>query len=267
MLTQSGFQDGVHRLSLVVAALFAAWALACAGCRERPAPLTATEPIAQGAPPSSDQEQEYARRRATMIAEHLAARDITDKRVLAAMERVPRHEFVPPRQRHRAYVDAPMSIGHGQTISQPYIVALMTQLAEPRADAKALDIGTGSGYQAAVLAELVKNVYSIEIVEPLAADARRRLQSLGYKNIQVRHGDGYLGWPEEAPFDVIIVAAAPDHIPAALIEQLAPGGKMLIPVGQGAQDLLIVEKGEDGAVTQQRAAPVAFVPMTGEAQR
>ena len=140
----------------------------------------------------------------------------------------------------------------------------MTQLAEPKPDAKALDIGTGSGYQAAVLAELVKNVYSIEIIEPLAIEARKRLDALGYKNIVVRHGNGYRGWPEEAPFDVIIVAAAPDHVPPALIEQLARGGKLVIPVGEDSQELLVVEKSEDGAVRERNVAPVAFVPMTGE---
>ncbi len=201
-----------------------------------------------------------------MISEQLVARDIVDRRVLDAMRRVPRHEFVPARRRNLAYIDGPQPIGYGQTISQPYIVALMTQLAEPKPEAKALDIGTGSGYQAAVLAELVKQVNSIEIVEPLAIEARGRLRSLGYENIRVRHGDGFRGWPEEAPFDVIIVAAAPDRVPPALVEQLSRGGKMVIPIGRHSQDLLVVEKAEDGAVSQRTVASVAFVPMTGEAQ-
>ena len=232
------------------------------------------EATAQNSPPAStptarreDQDQTYHRARAEMIAKHLRGRDISDPRVLDALARLPRHEFVPASERHKSYVDAPLSIGHGQTISQPYIVALMTQLVNPKPAAKALDIGTGSGYQAAVLAELVKTVYSIEIVKPLAEEARARLQSLGYKNIHVRHGDGYRGWPEQAPFDIIIVAAAPDHVPQPLVDQLAPGGKMVIPVGRFFQNLLIVEKAADGTVVQRNVAPVAFVPMTGEAQK
>ena len=143
----------------------------------------------------------------------------------------------------------------------------MTQLVRPSPKAKALDIGTGSGYQAAVLAELVGEVYSIEIVEPLASSAKGRLEKLGYKNIQVRHGDGYRGWPEQAPFDIIIVAAAPDHVPKALVEQLTPGGRLVIPVGKFYQNLLLLEKADDGTVSQRKVAPVAFVPMTGEAQK
>jgi protein-L-isoaspartate(D-aspartate) O-methyltransferase len=201
-----------------------------------------------------------------MVVQQLASRDITDERVLDVMGRVPRHQFVPPPWQEQAYDDRPLPIGEGQTISQPYIVALMTQLADPKRDSKALDVGTGSGYQAAVLAELAKEVYSIEIVESLADAARRRLQSLGYKNVTVRHGDGYRGWPEKAPFDVIIVAAAPDHIPQPLIEQLALGGKLVIPVGKWLQELLVVEKAEDGGLVRRSVAPVAFVPMTGEAE-
>ena len=156
--------------------------------------------------------------------------------------------------------------GNGQTISQPYIVALMTQLVQPGPDKKALDVGTGSGYQAAVLAELVKEVFSIEIVEPLAKESRERLRRLGYKNITVRHGDGYRGWESEAPFDIIIVAAAPDHVPQPLVDQLATGGKMVIPVGDWRQKLVVIEKDENGEVTRSNVAPVAFVPMTGEAE-
>jgi protein-L-isoaspartate(D-aspartate) O-methyltransferase len=143
----------------------------------------------------------------------------------------------------------------------------MTQLADPKPTDKALDVGTGSGYQAAVLAETVNSVYSIEIVEPLAVEAKARLQSLGYKNVHTRHGDGYRGWPEQAPFDIIIVAAAPDHIPQPLIDQLAPGGTLVIPVGDAWQFLMRIEKDENGVVTRSRVAPVAFVPMTGEAQQ
>lgn len=200
-----------------------------------------------------------------MVARQLVCRDIVDPSVLTAMERVPRHEFVPEHLRHRAYEDSPLPLGQGQTISQPYIVALMTQLAEPKPHKRALDIGTGSGYQAAVLAELVANVDSLEIVELLANEARERLTTLGYENIEVRHTDGYLGWKAEAPFDIIIVAAAPDHIPPPLIEQLAPGGKMIIPVGDDVQNLIVVAKQNDGSVIQSFVAPVRFVPMTGEA--
>jgi len=206
-----------------------------------------------------------ARRR--MVEEQLAARDIRDPRVLEAMLRVPRHRFVPENFLHEAYDDHPLPIGHGQTISQPYIVALMTQSAAPDADARALDVGTGSGYQAAVLAELCREVYSIEILEPLAVEAAERLKRLGYRNVTVRVGDGYQGWPEKAPFDLIIVAAAPDHVPPPLIDQLAPGGRLVIPVGDARQELLLIVKGEDGVVRRESVAPVMFVPMTGEAMR
>lgn len=215
--------------------------------------------------PGEDSEYTDARRR--MIRRDLAGRDIKDQLVLQAMGRIPRHEFVPQELRDNAYVDHPLPIGHQQTISQPYIVALMTQLVEAKEGARALDIGTGSGYQAAVLAEICKEVYSIEIVEPLAKEATKRLADLGYKNITVRHGDGYQGWPDKAPFDVIIVAAAPDHVPQPLIDQLAPGGKLVIPVGQWYQELLVIERDEDGEVHRHRGIGVRFVPMTGEAQK
>ncbi len=217
--------------------------------------------------PQSLDSSEYAQARAEMVATQLVARDIVDPRVIDAMRRVPRHLFVPPSVRDHAYGDGPLPIGHGQTISQPYIVALMTQLVDAAPSKKALDVGTGSGYQAAVLAELVQRVYSIEIVEPLAVEARQRLQQLGYENITVRHGDGYLGWPSEAPFDVIVVAAAPDHLPPALVEQLARGGKMVIPVGAGFQELMLIEKDAAGEISQRTIAPVSFVPMTGAAER
>jgi len=206
--------------------------------------------------------------RRQMVELDLRGRDIVDQRVLAVMSRIPRHRFVPEALRDVAYSDRALPIGHGQTISQPYIVALMTQLVRPGPQSRALDVGTGSGYQAAVLAELCKEVYSIEILEPLADEARRRLESLGYKNITVRCGDGYQGWPEKAPFDVIIVAAAPDHVPQPLVEQLAIGGRMVIPVGQTYyQTLLLLEKQADGSVIRRSVAPVAFVPMTGQAQQ
>lgn len=202
-----------------------------------------------------------------MVADQLAARDIVNPRVRDAMQRVPRHEFLPLAERHRAYHDSPAPIGYRQTISQPYIVALMTQLVEPLPHKRALDIGTGSGYQAAILAELVKQVYSIEIVEPLAVEARTRLPTLGYKNVTVRYGDGYHGWESESPFDIIIVAAAPNHVPQPLVDQLAEGGKLVIPVGDYFQQLLIIEKDQLGNVTKRNVAPVAFVPMTGAAEQ
>jgi protein-L-isoaspartate(D-aspartate) O-methyltransferase len=209
----------------------------------------------------------YADSRRLMVHTQMAARDIDDQRVLDAMTRIPRHEFVPDSLRESAYADRPLPIGEGQTISQPYIVALMTQLARPRKDARALDIGTGSGYQAAVLAELCKEVYSIEIVPSLAETAARRLTDLDYANVTVRCGDGYRGWPEHAPFDLIIVAAAPDHVPPALVEQLSPGGRLVLPVGNYYQNLVVVEKQQDGQARQWTVVPVAFVPMTGEARR
>ncbi len=221
-----------------------------------------------GKAPAADQPSDpHAVARARMVAEQLRARDIIDPRVLAAMGRVPRHEFVPEGLRDYAYSDGPLPIGHGQTISQPYIVALMTQLARPRTGARALDIGTGSGYQAAVLAELTGQVYSIEILCPLADEARERLTRLGCANVEVRCGDGYRGWSEHAPFDLIILAAAPDHVPQPLIEQLAPGGRLVLPVGSLFQELVVVEKDSLGAVRQREIIPVRFVPMTGEAEQ
>lgn len=251
---------GIGTLPLTVIVIYAALTASCSENRTNglPPAQSTTQPDAAAA---------YCQQRAEMVAEQLAGRDITHQAVLAAMGRVPRHEFVAAELLPLAYIDSPLPIGHGQTISQPYIVALMTQLADPQPAAKALDIGTGSGYQAAVLAELVKDVYSIEIVKPLADEARQRLRSLGYRNIHVRHGDGYRGWPEQAPFDVIIVAAAPSEIPQPLVEQLAPGGKLVIPVGDFWQQLVVVEKGKDGTVARRSVAPVAFVPMTGEAQQ
>lgn len=208
-------------------------------------------------------EQQAAPKRLAMVKEQLAGRDITDERVLKAMRQVRRHLFVPEDLRKLAYADRPLPIGYGQTISQPYIVALTTQLGQPGEGARVLDVGTGSGYQAAVLAELAQHVYSIEILCPLADAARQQLESLGYDNVDVRCGDGHAGWPEHAPFDVIIVAAAPELVPQPLIDQLAPGGRLVIPVGAYYQELIVIEKQPNGSVNRRSVTPVAFVPMTG----
>jgi protein-L-isoaspartate(D-aspartate) O-methyltransferase len=199
-----------------------------------------------------------------MVDEQLKARDITDPRVLAAMLKVPRHLFVPEPQRALAYGDHPLPIGHDQTISQPYIVAFMTQGLQVDPNHVVLEIGTGSGYQAAILGELAKQVYTIEIVEPLAKRAQAALA--GYRNVHVRRGNGYLGWPEHAPFDRIMVTAAPDEVPPALIEQLKVGGLMAIPVGTTSQELLILRRSKSGLETLERM-PVRFVPMTGKPQK
>jgi protein-L-isoaspartate(D-aspartate) O-methyltransferase len=205
--------------------------------------------------------------REEMVETQIRARGVRDEAVLRAMLRVPRQLFVSDSLRSVAYADCPQRIGHGQTISQPYIVALMTELARPTPTSKALDVGTGSGYQAAILAEVCQAVYGIEIVEPLAEEAKRRLAELGYAQVTIRCGDGYRGWPEQAPFDLILVAAAPNHIPQPLVDQLAEGGRLVIPVGDYFQELMVVEKTAGGLTRQWSVAPVAFVPMTGEAQR
>jgi len=205
-----------------------------------------------------------ARRR--MVEDQLAARGISDARVLAAMGKVPRHELVPTDVRSQAYGDAPLPIGEGQTISQPYIVAFMTEQLGVKGGERVLEVGTGSGYQAAVLAELGAEVYTIEIVPALARRARADLERLGYRSVFVREGDGYRGWPEKAPFDAIIVTAAPPEVPAPLLEQLKPGGRLVLPVGETFQELLLVTK-DKGGVQKRRLLPVRFVPMTGEAQK
>jgi len=209
--------------------------------------------------------QEFSQLRERMVREQLQNRDVKDRAVLDAMRRVPRHKFVPANLMDAAYEDSPLPLMLGQTISQPYIVGYMTQALQLQGTERVLEIGTGSGYQAAVLAELVPEVFTIEILPELAAQARTTLDALGYKNIRIRSGDGYLGWPEYAPFDRIIVTAAPDHVPQPLIDQLKPGGKMIIPVGRMEQDLVLIEKSEQG-VTRRSTIPVRFVPMTGRAQ-
>jgi protein-L-isoaspartate(D-aspartate) O-methyltransferase len=187
-----------------------------------------------------------------------------DAAVLAAIAEVPRHRFVPPQLAALAYSNRPLAIGHGQTISQPFIVALMTQLIDPKPTDRVLEIGTGSGYQAAVLAKLVARVYTIEIVRPLGERAAERLRELGYAKVDVRIGDGYLGWPQAAPFDAIVVTAAPDRMPQPLIDQLAPGGRLIAPIGPpgGIQTLLLMRKDADGRTVTRHLLPVRFVPLT-----
>ncbi|MFP6645690.1 MAG: protein-L-isoaspartate(D-aspartate) O-methyltransferase [Candidatus Latescibacterota bacterium] len=208
----------------------------------------------------------FAAARRLMVRTQLVARDIADTSVLQTMAEIPRHEFVPPNLKDMAYQDRPLPIGEGQTISQPYIVAYMTQALDLQAGDKVLEIGTGSGYQAAVLARLVEHVYTIEIIPSLGDSARQLLQRQGHDNVTVRVGDGYVGWPSEAPFDAIMVTAAPDHVPPALVEQLAEGGRLVLPVGDHYQELLRLTKRE-GEIHTESLLPVRFVPMTGQAQK
>jgi len=206
--------------------------------------------------------QSAARER--MVAEQIASRGVRDPAVLSAMRSVPRHLFVPEATRAEAYADHPLSIGHGQTISQPYIVALMTELARPTLSARALEVGSGSGYQAAVLSRVVGHVFSVEIDEDLSRRAAERLARLGYVNVTLAHGDGHTGWVSEAPFDIVLVTAAPVDVPQALVDQLAVGGRLVIPVGPlYAQDLMVIEKEAGGRTRTDIVAPVVFVPMVG----
>ena len=223
-------------------------AIAAAGCGQKPTPAF-----------------DLAAQRQRMVTEQLKARGISDERVLNAMNKVPREEFVPPDSRAGSYEDGPLPIGYGQTISQPYIVAFMTEQLRLKPSDRVLEIGTGSGYQAAILAELMSQVYSIEIVEPLAKNAEATLQRLGYENVHVKTGDGYKGWPEAAPFDAIIVTCAPDKVPQPLVDQLKDDGRMVIPVGDRfAQELYLLEK-KNGQLKQSATLPVRFVPMAREA--
>ena len=223
-------------------------AIAAAGCGQKPTPAF-----------------DLAAQRQRMVTEQLKARGISDERVLNAMNKVPREEFVPPDSRAGSYEDGPLPIGYGQTISQPYIVAFMTEQLRLKPSDRVLEIGTGSGYQAAILAELMSQVYSIEIVEPLAKNAEATLQRLGYENVHVKIGDGYKGWPEAAPFDAIIVTCAPDKVPQPLVDQLKDDGRMVIPVGDRfAQELYLLEK-KNGQLKQSATLPVRFVPMAREA--
>ena len=224
-------------------------------------------------PEAAAPQDAYAKQRAEMLADIAATARATafetsrprfSDRVMAAMGRVPRHRLVPPEQVAYAYENRPLPIGHGQTISQPYIVALMTDLLDPKPTDVVLEIGTGSGYQAAVLAELVAKVYTIEIVAPVGRHAEAQLAALDYRNVAVRIGDGYNGWPEAAPFDGIVVTAAAPYVPQPLVDQLKPGGRLVIPVGAQwqVQELLVIEKRPDGSTATKRTIPVRFVPLT-----
>jgi len=207
--------------------------------------------------------------RARMVDWQIEARSIKDPNVLTAMRVVPRHAFVRPTEERSAYADNPLPIGYEQTISQPYIVAFMTEALELTRNSRVLEIGTGSGYQAAVCAEIAQEVYTIEIVEELAKDAKKRLKELGYRNVFAKAGDGFFGWPEHAPFDAIIGTAAAGRIPEPLIEQLKPGGRMILPYGspEGFQYLVLVTKDKDGKISRRNVMPVRFVPMTGQVQK
>ena len=215
---------------------------------------------AEGCAPAAQNRDPHAARRLQMVTDQIAARGVGDERVLAAMRDVPRHLFVPPAMRSQAYEDHPLPIGHGQTISQPYIVAYMTEVLRLKPTSRVLEVGTGSGYQAAVLGKVAGQVYTVEILAPLAESASKTLASLGYTNVHVRVGDGFAGWPEHAPFDAIMVTAAPEEVPPPLIEQLAVGGRLVVPVGRVVQQLTLIEKTPKGLVTE-RKMPVRFVPL------
>lgn len=244
----------MHRLR--GAALQALWLALCAGC---------SADSTDGRNVSADEEARFLVMRKRMIKNQIERRGIRERRVLNALMGVPRHQFVPEHLKERAYDDGALPIGENQTISQPYIVAKMTELLDLNGNETVLEVGTGSGYQAAVLAKLVREVYTIEIVPSLARQAEERLKRMGYGNVSVRLGDGYRGWEEHAPFDAVIVTAAPDHIPPKLVEQLREGGRMVIPVGTVNQHLTLLVKEKDG-VREEQVIPVRFVPMTGEAQ-
>ncbi|MGH6693264.1 MAG: protein-L-isoaspartate(D-aspartate) O-methyltransferase [Gammaproteobacteria bacterium] len=222
--------------------------------------LALTAPAAAQEEPDPDNRR---RERERLVDEHIVAAGISDPATLAALRSVPRHEFVPAREQPYAYEDIPLPIGHGQTISQPAVVAMMTELVRPRPGMRVLEVGTGSGYQAAVLAATGARVWTIEIFEALAKEASARLARLGYTNVVVRHGDGYAGWPDEAPFDAIVVTAAADSIPPALLDQLAPGGRLVMPVGEQSrtQALVLVEKDRTGKLSSRELLPVRFVPL------
>ena len=227
--------------------------------------VTSCGPAVEPTDLASELDNGHLEARMKMVNTQIRGRGVTDQDVLEAMEMVPRHEFVPEHLKNQAYADHPLPIGHGQTISQPYIVALMTELLELERSDRVLEIGTGSGYQAAILAQIVAEVYTVEIIEPLASQAQERLARLGYDNLHTLHADGYYGWEEHAPYDAIIVTAAPDHIPQALVQQLQDGAQLVIPVGPpgGYQTLWQVTK-EGDQVKKRNVTGVLFVPLTGE---
>lgn len=248
----------MKRRTLIVVGAGAWLGLGWTGCR----PSRISKPA-----PTGDLEVVMSMKRAKMVEEQLKApgRGIVNEQVLDAMRQVPRHEFVPAEHWDEAYADHPLPIGHEQTISQPYVVAFMTEQLNPQPTDRVLEIGTGSGYQAAVLSRLVRAVYSVEIVKPLARQAEANLQRLGYSNVLVRAGDGYQGWAEHAPFDAVIVTCASSHVPEPLVEQLKEGGRLIMPVGASlSQELILFEK-KGGMLTRQAVLPVRFVPMTGQA--
>jgi protein-L-isoaspartate(D-aspartate) O-methyltransferase len=222
--------------------------------------------LAACAPRAATSPDTFVRAREAMVAEQIVARGVRDTATLRALRKVPRHLFVPSPYSDEAYADHPLPIGHGQTISQPYIVAFMTEALGLKGGEKVLEVGTGSGYQAAVLAEIASHVYTIEIVEPLAREAEATLGRLGYGNVHVRAGDGYAGWPEAAPFDGILVTAAAPRIPEPLKHQLRDGGRLVVPVGEGVQELTVVTRKGD-TFREERLLPVRFVPMTGRVRQ
>lgn len=259
--------EKLSRLLLIV--MWICLSYGCSAATPTPAPIVSTvtalhqdTPVQASPTPTEDR---YAEMRKRMVETQLRSRDITDEDVLRVMEKVPRHLFVSKGYKDQAYADHPLPIGYGQTISQPYIVALMTQILKLKRGDKILEVGTGSAYQAAILAELTEEVYTVEIVEELAKSAAEKLRELNYDNVHVKHADGYYGWEEHAPYDAIIVTCAPDHVPQSLVQQLADGGRMILPVGPpgGYQSLWLVEKhGEE--VSTRNLLPVSFVPLTGE---
>ncbi len=259
---QRGMKPIVVGGAIVAALILVTGYLLSAGSRRQPPRPTAMPTSALTIQTERDDRLEE---RMEMVEYQIRRRGVTDKEVLAAMESVPRHEFVPNNVKSQAYADHPLPIGYGQTISQPYIVALMTELLQLKNTDRVLEIGTGSGYQAAILAQIVAEVYTVEIIEPLATEARERLKRLGYSNVHVLNADGYYGWEEHAPYDAIIVTCAPDHIPPPLVQQLKDGGRLVIPVGPpgGYQTLWQVIK-EGKEIKKRNVTGVLFVPLTGE---
>ncbi len=267
-MAEPGCRRGVRPIvggvagAIAVALILGGGYLLLIGPHRRPAEPTRAPTSTPVLQPRGDDRLEE---RMEMVEYQIRRRGVTDKEVLAAMEKVPRHEFVPDNLKSQAYADHPLPIGYGQTISQPYIVALMTELLQLKNTDRVLEIGTGSGYQAAILAQIVQEVYTVEIIAPLAAEAKERLERLGFKNVHVLNADGYYGWEEHAPYDAIIVTCAPDHIPPPLVQQLKDGGRLVIPVGPpgGYQTLWQVIK-EGDEIKKRNVTGVLFVPLTGE---